>query len=239
MSGGRTAATVNTLREGSDQETLQPHDQRRRWGVSEMLLPDIDCGGRNHGLYKEVMQYRRGNRRPCDIGLPAGFAARFAMFEAQRGNRGAVLAIRHRGCSLRHVLQAGGAGIGRNALLCQQHEADGAYGEPFPEVDGEAHAVMVLWSTYGHKWLHPSEARAYIKGLLLENHKNQYFRRLASVEEPGRFRFTVRYTYWPDRAESCTVAEVTSPINVHQTWGCSRRLRVALFGRPSSTSGRN
>lgn len=142
MSGGRKATALKTLREGSDQETLQPQDQRRGWGVGEMLLPDIDCGGRNRDLYNEVMQCRCGNRRPCDIGLPRGFAARFAMFQAQRRHRGAVLAIRHGGSSLGHVLQAGRAGIGRDGLLRQQHEAEGAGGEPFAEVAGETHVVM-------------------------------------------------------------------------------------------------
>lgn len=186
MSGSRKAATVKTLRGGSDQEALQPQDQRRGWGVCEMVQPDIDCGRCNHGLNNEVMHYRRGNRRPCDIGLPAGFAARFAMLQAKRGDRGAVLAIRHRGCSLRDVLQAGRAGIGRDGLLRQQHEAEGAGGEPFPEVSGETHVGMVLWSTYGHKWHHPDVARVYIRGLSLENYEIQYISRgLANVQEPG------------------------------------------------------
>lgn len=65
------------------------------------------------------------------------------MLQAKHGNRGAVLAIRHGRSRLSPVLQAGRAGIGRDRLLCQQHEADGAGGEPFPEVEGETHVGML------------------------------------------------------------------------------------------------
>lgn len=143
MSGSRKAATVKPLRGGSDQETLQPHDQRRRGGVGEMVQPDIDCGRRNHGLNEQVVQRMRCNGGPCGIGLPSSFAACFAMFQTQRRNRGAILAIRHRRRSLGEVLQAGRAGIGRNGLLRQQHEAEGAGGEPFAEVAGETHVGML------------------------------------------------------------------------------------------------
>ena len=140
-----------------------------------MLLPDIDYGGRNHGLNDEVIQCRRGNCGPCDIGMSAGFAARFAMLQAQRRNLGGILAIRHRSRRLCDVLQAGRAGIGCDRLLRQQHEAEGAGGEPFAEVEGETDVVMVPWSTYGHKWRHPNVARVYIKGLSLGDYEIQYF----------------------------------------------------------------
>ena len=151
MFGGRNAATVKTLRGGSDQEALQPHDQRRGWRVGEMVVPDIDCGGRNHGLNNEVMQHGCGNGRPCDIGLPRGFAARFAMLQAQRGNRGGILAIGH-GCrSLSDVLQAGRAGIGHDRLLRQQHEAESEGGEPSPEIEGKTHVEMLRTAVHGCK----------------------------------------------------------------------------------------
>lgn len=62
----------------------------------------------------------------------------------QRRNRGAILAIRHRGSSLGDVLQAGRAGISRDRLLRQQHEDDGAGGEPSPEDAGEKHVVITV-----------------------------------------------------------------------------------------------
>lgn len=116
-----------------------------------MLLPDIDCVGRNHGLNNEVMQLRHDNGGPCDIGKSGRFVTRIAVLQTQRRNRGAVLAIRHRRRSLSHVLQACRAGIGCNGLLRQQHEAEGAGGKPFAEVKGETHFWMLRAWGHGSK----------------------------------------------------------------------------------------
>jgi len=108
-----------------------------------MALTNIDYWRRNRCWDDKVMQHIHSNGGTCDIGQSRSFIARFAVFQAQHRKCGCLFAIRHRGGSLSHVLQAGIAGIGCNGLLPKQHEAEGAGGEPFPEIAGEMHGEML------------------------------------------------------------------------------------------------
>jgi len=90
------------------------------------------------------------------------------------------------GCSPSDVLQAGRASIGRDRLLRQQHEAEGAGGEPLPEVAGEMHVWMLRAPVYGSKM-----APSFCCELLALSARHPHRGRGSGMHGIGQFRVSL------------------------------------------------